>query len=137
MEPAGPAYESADEAPAEVDYVRLFRDYNGLPIKTIAFQGTKDVEEDLLCNTLTIGEGDPFNAEQVEQSRLELLELDKFSSAGIEVAEQDDGLIVNFVLREKWHVMSVPLLPPKQRKRGSLPIKTFQAQTHRVRRLTY
>jgi outer membrane protein assembly factor BamA len=115
--------EAGVEAPTPVDYISLLQDYNGLPIVTIEFQGSKDVEEDLLCATLTLGEGDTFSAEQAEASRLELLDLDKFSSASIEVSEKADGLIVRFVLQEKWHVMSVPLMPKKARNKAACKSK--------------
>ena len=99
----------------ESDYVSLLQAYNAQPVMTIEFRGVKDVPEDLLCEKLMFGEGDLFDAEQAAASRLELLDTGKFTSAEIEVSAHQNGVTVSFVLQEKWHVMSVPLMPKTKR----------------------
>lgn len=101
-------------SPAWADKGR-FGDYEDLPIIEVRFIGNEDVDDDQLCDALLLGEGDPFSAEQLEKSRQKLLELDKFTAAEVSVERDDKGLIVIFTMKEKWHVMSVPLLgkPPR------------------------
>jgi len=82
--------------------------YEGLLIEEIQFQGSKDVPDDILCDVLLFGEGDGFNAKDLEESRLALLGLEKFKKVEVKVQQGRQGLVVIFKVQEKWYVMSVP-----------------------------
>ncbi len=85
-----------------------FQAYEGLLVEAIHFQGNKDVVDDILCDVLLFGEGDGFSAQKLEDSRLALLGLDKFKDVRVEVQAGELGVVVTYIVHEKWYVMSVP-----------------------------
>ncbi len=84
-----------------------YADYAGRPVVEIHFDGNEDVEDDVLCNELEFGEGNLLEPGHLAKAREDLLDLGKFDTAEVLVSENAEGIVVTFVLVEKWHVMRV------------------------------
>jgi outer membrane protein assembly factor BamA len=93
----------------------LYGTFEGLVIQEIRFEGNEAVPDDTLCGVLTFGEGDSFREENLEKARQAILGLNKFKTAGVRVEQGEKGVILTFVLEERWYVMSVPGIhkPPR------------------------
>jgi outer membrane protein assembly factor BamA len=105
----------------------LYGPFEGQLIEEIRFQGNEAIPDDTLCEVLTFGEGDRFSEESLEKSRESILKLNKFKSAGVRVQEGEHGVILTFVLQEKWYVMSVPGIDKAPRSRLTCKAKIPEA----------
>jgi outer membrane protein insertion porin family len=86
----------------------LYGTFEGQVIEEIRFEGNEVVPDDTLCGVLTFGEGDSFSEENLEQARQTILKLNKFKTVWFRVTQGDKGVILTFVLEERWYVMTVP-----------------------------
>lgn len=86
----------------------LYRAFEGRPIEEIRFEGNEVISDNALCNALLFGEGDDFSEENLEKSRQSILNLKTLKTAEVHVQQGEHGVILTFVVQEKWYIMPVP-----------------------------
>lgn len=79
------------------------------PIARITIEGNKKTKREIISQELLIGEGAPFDAGDIEESRQNIMNLGLFKSVKMESRNTPDGVEVTFIVDEKRFWYAVPV----------------------------
>lgn len=87
-----------------------FQSFEGQVIEEIRFQGNKVTREVILREELFFQEGDPFSREQMVKSQQSIQNLGLYKKVVSQVERGTTGVIVTFIVEEKWYFLPIPRL---------------------------
>jgi outer membrane protein assembly factor BamA len=77
-------------------------------IMAIEFEGNEITRSEVMLREMVIKPGDPLDASQVERSRQGVQDLGLFKSVTVREAPAEGGVILTFVVEERWYILPVP-----------------------------
>jgi outer membrane protein assembly factor BamA len=79
-------------------------------IETILFVGNDRTREEILMREMQLRAGDPFDARIAEEDRQRIENLQLFTRVELEVLPSSNGVILLYLLSERWYLFPYPLL---------------------------
>jgi outer membrane protein assembly factor BamA len=89
-------------------------------IEAILFIGNDHTREEILTREMQLQPGDPFEARIAEQDRQRIENLHLFTRVEMQLLPGSGGVIVMFLLSERWYIFPYPLLFIHDRDWGKL-----------------
>lgn len=77
-------------------------------IRAIEFSGNRTTRPVTMLRELVVHVGDAADPVKIEQSRQAVLDLGLFRSVEVSQRPYEDGVALNFTVREKWYVLPLP-----------------------------
>lgn len=79
-------------------------------IKSIEFEGNDVTRPEVMLRELVVRPGDPADPARIERSRQGIQDLGLFRSVQARVTPVAGGVVLTFVVEEKWYILPIPRL---------------------------
>ena len=77
-------------------------------VRAITFEGNEVTRPEVMLREIVIRPGDPADPAAIERSRQGIQDLGLFRSVTVRQAPADGGVVVTFVVEEKWYILPIP-----------------------------